>query len=175
MTLSNLRYTAKSREVLSTVHPLLQQLFTRVLQSGYDHTPVRGVRTLDKQLGYLHSGWSRTPNSRHLPGGGLRRKSDGDTTLPTGLWLAAVDDDNVELIDPDGVSHAVDVRPYPFREDREHFIAFASFVRGAAAILEIPIRWGGDWDRDYELGDQTFFDLVHFELPRGEQLSAYQP
>jgi len=28
--------------------------------------------------------------------------------------------------------------------------------------MEIPIRWGGDWDRDHCLSDQSFDDLVHF-------------
>jgi peptidoglycan L-alanyl-D-glutamate endopeptidase CwlK len=35
---------------------------------------------------------------------------------------------------------------------------------GIAAKMGIKIRWGGDWDRDEELHDQTFFDLPHFEL-----------
>lgn len=26
------------------------------------------------------------------------------------------------------------------------------------------IRWGGDWDRDHDVKDQTFNDLVHFEV-----------
>ena len=26
------------------------------------------------------------------------------------------------------------------------------------------VRWGGDWDRDNDLGDQRFNDLPHFEL-----------
>ena len=26
------------------------------------------------------------------------------------------------------------------------------------------MRWGGDWDKDFDLDDQTFNDLCHFEL-----------
>ena len=30
--------------------------------------------------------------------------------------------------------------------------------------LDISIRWGGDWNGDGTLTDQTFNDLPHFEL-----------
>ncbi len=64
-------------------------------------------------------------------------------------------------------SFGVDVAPYPIDwNDRERFVAFGSFVRGVAHEKEIPLRWGGDWDQDFDLTDQTFMDLVHFELWR---------
>jgi hypothetical protein len=28
----------------------------------------------------------------------------------------------------------------------------------------VDIRWGGDWDGDRSLEDQTFHDLPHFEV-----------
>jgi hypothetical protein len=30
--------------------------------------------------------------------------------------------------------------------------------------MDIPLRWGGDWDSDTEVNDNGFDDLVHFEL-----------
>ena len=63
-------------------------------------------------------------------------------------------------------SMAVDVAPCPIDwNDRERFVAFGSFVRGVAYARDVEIRWGGDWDRDFDLKDQTFMDLVHFEIP----------
>jgi hypothetical protein len=41
---------------------------------------------------------------------------------------------------------------------------FAGFVIGTAALMGISIRWGGDWDRDTYTKDNSFDDLVHFEL-----------
>lgn len=62
-------------------------------------------------------------------------------------------------------SKAIDVAPYPIDwEDKARFYYFAGVVMGVAAMLEIPIRWGGDWDQDTDLHDQLLFDLVHFEL-----------
>ena len=62
-------------------------------------------------------------------------------------------------------SLAVDVAPYPIDwNDKERFYFFAGFVKGIASQMDIGIRWGGDWDSDTDLHDQTFFDLPHFEL-----------
>ena len=47
------------------------------------------------------------------------------------------------------------------------FYDFGGYVVGAAYRLGIPLRWGGDWDRDHDVfDDQRFQDLVHFEIPR---------
>ncbi len=60
---------------------------------------------------------------------------------------------------------AVDVAPYPVNwSDTKGFIHFAGIVRGVAAALGIAVRWGGDWDGDFDLKDNTFNDLPHFEL-----------
>ena len=62
-------------------------------------------------------------------------------------------------------SIAVDVAPYPIDwDDRERFIYFGGFVKGYALKMDIPLRWGGDWDSDNQLSDNNFDDLVHFEL-----------
>jgi peptidoglycan L-alanyl-D-glutamate endopeptidase CwlK len=62
-------------------------------------------------------------------------------------------------------SMAVDVAPYPIDwKDRERFYYFAGFVKGVAARMGIAVRWGGDWDSDTQVKDQTFHDLPHFEL-----------
>lgn len=62
-------------------------------------------------------------------------------------------------------SLAVDVVPCPIDwHDYKRFYHFSGIVRGIAFSLEIPIRWGGDWDNDNNFKDQTFHDLPHFEL-----------
>lgn len=64
-------------------------------------------------------------------------------------------------------SNGVDVAPYPILwNDRERFVHFAGIVKGVAAEKGYTIRWGGDWDNDNDLKDQTFMDLVHFEIIR---------
>ena len=62
-------------------------------------------------------------------------------------------------------SEAIDAVPYPICwEDRERFHFFAGLVLGIAFSLGINLRWGGDWDRDTEVRDNEFDDLVHYEL-----------
>lgn len=62
-------------------------------------------------------------------------------------------------------SMAVDCAPYPLNyKDTDRLYFFAGFVKGIAASKGIKIRLGADWDSDTDLHDQTFMDLVHFEL-----------
>ena len=62
-------------------------------------------------------------------------------------------------------SKAVDVAPYPIDwNDPDRFYHFAGYVRGIAEGMGIKIRWGGDWNGNFDLKDQNFYDLPHFEL-----------
>lgn len=62
-------------------------------------------------------------------------------------------------------SEGMDISPYPINwNDTKSFYHFAGYVLGVADSLGIKLRWGGDWDSDQDLNDQTFMDLVHFEL-----------
>ncbi len=62
-------------------------------------------------------------------------------------------------------SCAIDVAPYPIDwNDLSRFYFFAGFVKGISANLGFSLRWGGDWDGDTQVKDQTFNDLVHYEL-----------
>ena len=71
---------------------------------------------------------------------------------------------------PDGrhnsiVSNAVDVTPYPVDwADRERQTLFAGFVIGIARSMGITLRWGGDWDMDFQVMDNRFDDFPHFEV-----------
>ena len=60
---------------------------------------------------------------------------------------------------------ALDAAAYPIDwNDKVKFYYFAGIVKAVSEMMEIPVRWGGDWDGDGDLHDQTFMDLVHFEL-----------
>ena len=60
---------------------------------------------------------------------------------------------------------AVDIAPYPIDwEDRERFHYMGGMVRGIAKALNLKVRWGGDWDSDGEIKDNSFDELVHIEI-----------
>ena len=40
----------------------------------------------------------------------------------------------------------------------------AGMIRGIAHLLNIKVRVGADWDSDGNTKDNSFDDLVHFEL-----------
>lgn len=70
---------------------------------------------------------------------------------------------------------AADVVPYPIDwENTNRMRYFAGYVLGIAKMLKQQgrmnheVRWGGDWDRDTKLRDQSFHDLPHFELLSAE-------
>ena len=64
-------------------------------------------------------------------------------------------------------SNAADVVPYPIDwNDRERFHLFAGFVLGIAKSMEINVRWGGDWNQNFEVDDNQFDDFPHFELKK---------
>lgn len=133
------RYSQKSKYELSTCHELLQRLFNEVIKH-FDCTVLEGRRGKSRQNQMYDQGASQVkwPDSSHN-----RTPSD-----------------------------AVDVAPYyaerpHIRDDQKslkRWYYFAGVVRGIASQLNIPVRWGGDWDGDTYVTDQKFHDLAHWEL-----------
>lgn len=130
-------YSRQSKANLSTCHPDLQFLFNRVIEF-YDCSILAGHRGQERQEQFFREGTSkaRWPDGKH-------------NSLP---------------------SEAVDACPYPERWDLsepevlKQWYYFGGLVLGMAKAYGIPLRWGGDWDRDEEFSDQKFHDLSHFEL-----------
>lgn len=130
------QFSQKSIDILNTCDPNLVKLFTEVVKI-VDCTVICGHRGQKDQDQAFAEGRSKLkwPNGQH-------------NKLP---------------------SRAVDVAPYyPDTKirwnDAKGFIHFAGIVRGVAAGLGIKVRWGGDWDGDFDLLDNSFNDLPHFEL-----------
>jgi peptidoglycan L-alanyl-D-glutamate endopeptidase CwlK len=99
-----------------------------------DCTIIEGVRTLETQEEYVRRGVSKTMKSKHLK-------------------------------QEDGYSWAVDCLSYPIDwNDWHRNYMFAGYVRGVANSLGIKIRSGGDWNGNFQVKDQRFHDLPHFEL-----------
>jgi lysozyme len=54
-------------------------------------------------------------------------------------------------------------RPHIREEDEAKSYEFAGFVQGIAIAMDIPIRWGGNWNGTDELHDQEPISLFYFE------------
>lgn len=62
-------------------------------------------------------------------------------------------------------SLAVDIAPWPIDfENTKRYIYYAGIIKGISLQMGIPIRWGGDWNMDFDPADNKFNDLGHFEL-----------
>ena len=124
-----------SRLKLSTVHPALQTLFNEVIKHR-DCTIVCGERGKEEQNQAFEAGMSKLkwPNSKH-------------NKAP---------------------SEAVDVVPYNDGVDYNSLdcCLFAGYVLAKAEALGLRdvIRWGGDWNRNNKITDESFRDLTHFEI-----------
>lgn len=136
------RFSQQSFSRLSTCHPELQVLFYEVIKH-FDCVVLEGYRDQAGQAKAVAEGNSKLawPNGKH-------------NHMP---------------------SLAVDVAPYhpPTTvnwKDIKRFYFFGGYVLGIARILKEQgkmshsVRYGGDWDMDTDISDQTFNDLVHFEL-----------
>ena len=131
-------FSIESKKLLSSCHPELQVLFYEVIKH-FDCKVTEGHRGQAEQDKAFAEGKSKLkyPNGNH-------------NATP---------------------SNAVDVYPYPIEmNNTSRFYWFGGFVMGVAEMLYLQgkmtrkIRYGGDWDGDKDINDQTFNDLVHFEL-----------
>ncbi len=62
-------------------------------------------------------------------------------------------------------SVAIDIAPFPIDWDNwNRFRILAGYVMGVADTMGLPLIWGGDWNKNYDEGDEKFRDLPHFEL-----------
>ena len=134
----------KNAHLLNQATPNLRLLFQEVDKEVQVEILPSTIRTLEQQKAYFAAGTSKTMDSKHLILEGVR-----------------------------DFSEAVDAGPYPFawpvkgHPDYEknwwRLYFFAGVVVTHAKRLGIKIRFGGDWDSDFDLKDQNFFDGVHFE------------
>lgn len=62
-------------------------------------------------------------------------------------------------------SLAIDIAPFPVDwSDLSRFYVLAGIMLGCAAARGIKIRWGGNWNGDFNLKGNKFQDIGHFEI-----------
>jgi len=146
------KYSNTSASKLATAHEDLQTIFNEVIK-WYDCTIVFGYRSPEVQKELYEQGRSK-PGKIVTYKDGYEKKSKHN-------------------YEP---SLAVDAVPY-FKEsphirwnDIKSLYFFAGFVKGVATKLynegkiNNKIRLGADWDSDNDVSEETFIDIVHFEI-----------
>jgi len=128
------RYSQRSLEKLNSCHVDIQKVFNEVIR-WFDNKIIFGYRGKEEQDDLYYNDPPRTK---------LKYPHSNHNKAP---------------------SLAVDAVPYPVNwDDRERMTLFAGFVLGIGRKLGIELRWGGDWNSNFEVQDNSFDDLAHFEL-----------
>lgn len=140
--MSGFSFGARSREVREELTTALQGICDAAIQrTPYDFSLICGYRSVEDQQQAFRAGNSRID--------GITRKSQHN-------YLPA---------------RAIDLMPFPaviagqsVWQVTWRFQVIAGVMLAVAAAHAIPLRWGGDWDGDGTVTDQTLFDPGHFEL-----------
>ncbi len=130
------RFGRRSNINLNSCHPDLQRLFREVVRT-YDCSVLWGHRNEDEQ------------NEMYL----------AIPPVTTKQWP-----DSKHNSVP---SMAVDVAPWINGDvslEARQCYHFAGYVQAVADRMGIEIRLGADWDSDNDVNDQTFRDIIHFEI-----------
>jgi len=133
--------------------------------SEIDMTIIEGVRT-DEQC-FINFGQGRTAAQCEAGGCPAKYAQPGK---PKVTWLKHALSSNHRKKD-DGFGHAVDLYPYPVSQVlgkksgwEPLFDKIAEAMFKAAKELNVPIRWGANWDMDNMPRERGETDNPHFEL-----------
>lgn len=142
-------FSSASKLRLSEAHQDLQTVFNEVIKI-YDCSIICGFRGKAEQNAAYKSGKSK------------KKWPDGDHNKKP--------------------SEAVDATPYPIEwDDKERFVFFAGIVFAVSSRLfsegkiKHRIGWGGDWNNDGRLKDETFRDLNHFYIIKFYAINKERP
>jgi peptidoglycan L-alanyl-D-glutamate endopeptidase CwlK len=156
-----------SRAKMIGLHPnLVKVLDLAISISDIDFTIIEGLRS-DEQC-YINFGRGRTQAQCELAGCPARFAQPQSMKV---TWLNHPLSSNHRK-HTDTFGHAVDVYPYPVSlvlnaksADYEPlFDQIAGVMFSAAERLDIPIRWGADWNLNNVPRERGETDNPHFEL-----------
>lgn len=131
----------RSLERLNTCHPKLQEI-VHAANAVMEVSVLCGARSKAEQDKAYAERKTKVqyPNSKHN-----------------------ITDDRPESLAVDLIPYHASGKTYSW-EDHLAFARLAGVMMTVAHQMGVPLRWGGDWDRDGRSEDEKFLDLVHFEL-----------
>lgn len=153
-------FSKNSKTKLDQCDDRLRKVFTRVDSLGFECTIVTGHRGEAEQTEHYEAGRSKVPfpNSKHNVEPSLATDAAPYDTVEKRIPEAALPAFYKKLSAKDKEAFQVYVK------EMGQFYFFAGAVQAVANSINVPLRWGGDWDGDGNFEDQTFDDLWHFEL-----------
>ncbi len=135
----------KNENLLNQCVPDLKMLFKSVEKQFAEVEILPStIRTIEQQTEFVKNGTSKTINSKHL-------------ITPEHPLSRAVDASFAPMKWP--VEGTAD-----YWKNWARLYYFAGVVMAEANTLGVMIRFGGDWNGNFNLKDENFFDGVHFEI-----------
>lgn len=151
-------FSKSSETALATCHPRLQQA-ARELIDTFDFAVLEGHRDQSAQDADFATGRSKLkwPNGKHnaMPS---KAFDIGPYHPQFGVLIGT----------PEQLAHIASSWGISIKEAaalvREHYCFLAGQMLAVARSQLTTLRWGGDWNRNNSLFDNSFDDLGHFEL-----------
>lgn len=136
-------FSPQSLKKLNECNDIIQKIMFDVIQI-IDITVLEGFRNEEKQNEMFRNGKSNLewPNSKH-------------NSNPS----QAIDIAPYPIIWPDPLKY-----PGTWQKHLARFYYLGGIVIAMGRTYGVKIRWGGDWNMNNSFTDQTFDDLVHFEI-----------
>jgi len=150
-------YSSSSQSKLDTAHQDLQTVFREVIRI-FDNTIVYGQRSQQLQFDLFKQG--------------RKQNGNGKWKIVDKSKVVTYCDGTINKSDHNLLpSNAVDAVPWPIEwKNTDRMYYFAGHVKAIASVLQSQgrithaISWGGDWDNDTRVHDQTFMDLAHYYI-----------
>ena len=161
--MSNHSFGPNSLKQYNTLHNELQLILDHaIIESDVDFSLVEGYRSPETQFEFYKKGRTQTANG------------DWIVTDPKQV-ITNVDGYKIIGTHSYSPSIAVDIAIYvpgkpELTYDKVHLAYVAGVIMTIANRLfeegkiKNKLRWGGNWDRDGDLKDNTLYDEPHFEL-----------
>jgi peptidoglycan L-alanyl-D-glutamate endopeptidase CwlK len=149
---------SRSRKALEGVHPKMVAVVERAIAlTKQDFLVLEGVRS-DEQC-RINYGKGRTAAQCTAAGILAKYAQPGAAKI---TWTLK---SNHRVNPATGFGHAVDLCPFPVDwNDTKKFDEISRAMFTASDLLNTPIRWGADWDRDGNPRERGESDSPHFEL-----------
>jgi peptidoglycan L-alanyl-D-glutamate endopeptidase CwlK len=170
--LSGHHYGPESLAKLERAHPDLRKVMLRV-GPRFPSTILEAARSVEQQRRNVEKGVSKTMDSKHILGE-RRDLSDAVDAAPDPLrWpqvkklMARIEEVAGKL----GSESKTELLALVGEAVKEHgrWYYHGGYVSGVAdemyerGEISVPLRWGGDWNGNRQVDDQSFDDLPHHE------------
>jgi peptidoglycan L-alanyl-D-glutamate endopeptidase CwlK len=153
------KLSSKSISILVTCSQNIQDVMRVAIVKGPDFSVISGRRSKAEQAEKVRLGYSKTMKSKHVADDPeLSHAIDIGPYIPDyGLIIGTS-----EQVKSIAAKHSMSTIAVQMRIWKQYGL-LAGYIMRVAEDMQIPLTWGGDWDRDWNAIENNFEDLGHFE------------